>query len=100
MPAMQAVYDKYKDQGFTILAINATQQDNRSAVDQFTLEHQLTFPILYDIDGSAARAYQVHSFPSSFFVAPNGMITEVVIGGPMAEALIQTRVESALKGER
>jgi cytochrome c biogenesis protein CcmG, thiol:disulfide interchange protein DsbE len=100
MPAMQSVYEKYKNQGFTILAINATHQDNRSAVDRFTTEHQLTFPILYDIDGSATRAYQVHSFPSSFFINPNGVISEVVIGGPMAAALIQTRVETSLQGER
>jgi thiol-disulfide isomerase/thioredoxin len=32
MPAMQRVYDTYKDQGFTILAVNATTQDSLTAV--------------------------------------------------------------------
>jgi len=42
------------------------------------------------------RLYQVSSLPTSFFVDKDGIIHEVVIGGPMAEALLRSRVEQLL----
>lgn len=98
MPAMQRVFDQYQDQGFLILAINATYQDNHTAILDFNREYNLTFPILLDTDGAVSQQYLVHAFPSSFFVDPHGLISDVVIGGPMAEALLETRVSSLLSG--
>lgn len=94
---MQRVYEEYKDQGFTILAVNATQQDSQAAALQFAIEKGLTFPILFDLDGSVARNYQMSALPSSFFILPDGTINEVIIGGPMAEALLRVRVEQLLE---
>ena len=96
MPAMEATFQDYQDQGFTILAINVTNQDSASAAERFSKGNSLTFPILYDFDGTAARSYNVHSMPTSFFVDPDGIIREVVIGGPMSEALLRTRIENIL----
>jgi peroxiredoxin len=97
MPAMENIYREYKDQGFTILAINASNQDNPAEAEAFAAEMGLTFPILFDTDGLVSELYQVRALPSSFFVLPDGTIQEVVIGGPMAEALLHTRVENLLK---
>lgn len=97
MPAMQRVYAEYQDQGFTILAVNATQQDSQAAALQFAAEKGLTFPILFDLDGSVARSYQMSALPSSFFILPDGTINEVIVGGPMAEALLRVRVEQLLE---
>jgi peroxiredoxin len=63
----------------------------------FVNEQKLTFPILLDERGEMASAYQLKSLPSSFFIDRAGMINEVVIGGPMAEALLRARVEQILK---
>ena len=97
MPAMQKLYDEYKDQGFVILAVNSTVQDNPLDIPPFLEEYGLTFPILLDQTGEVARAYQIRSLPSSYFINRLGIITEVVIGGPMSEALLRTRIEEALK---
>lgn len=97
MPAIEKVYQEYKDQGFVVLAINMTYQDDPFAVMPFVQEHGLTFPILLDQTGPVARAYQLRSLPSSFFITRDGIIAEVVIGGPMSEALLRTRVEEILK---
>jgi cytochrome c biogenesis protein CcmG/thiol:disulfide interchange protein DsbE len=97
MPAMQRVYERYKDEGFIILGINATQLDNLSRVSEFIGNQSLTFPVLLDTDGKTTQLYQIRSFPSSFFIDKNEVISEVVIGGPMAEALILTRVETLIK---
>jgi peroxiredoxin len=98
MPAMERIYQEYKDQGFEILALNSTQQDSRINGLVFADELNLSFPILFDEDGSVSKQYQIQALPSSFFIDANGVIQEVVIGGPMSEALLRIRVQNLLKG--
>jgi len=98
MPAMQRVYDHYRDDGFIVLAVNATLQDSRAAAQSFVDEFGFTYPILLDLDGSVASLYRLRAFPSSYFIDAEGVISEVVIGGPMDEALLATRVEQLLGG--
>jgi peroxiredoxin len=96
MPAMERVYQDYANQGFVILAVNATQQDSPDAARQFVNEKGLTFPILLDTSGTVSALYRTRSLPTSFFIGADGIIDEVVIGGPMSEALLRTRVETLL----
>jgi cytochrome c biogenesis protein CcmG, thiol:disulfide interchange protein DsbE len=98
MPDMQSVYEAYQEQGFLILAINATFQDSASATASFVDEYGLTFPILMDTTGEVSRQYQMRALPTSFFVDREGFIREVVVGGPMSPALLQVRVEQLLNG--
>jgi thiol-disulfide isomerase/thioredoxin len=97
MPAIQKVYDKYQDQGFVVLAVNSTHQDNLGDAITFAQIRKLTFPILLDKDGSVGDLYEVRSLPTTFFVDLQGIIQEVVVGGPMSEALLQIRVEQLME---
>jgi len=97
MPAIERIYNEYRDEGLVVLAVNMTYQDTPSNISPFVNEHGLTFPILLDKTNAVGSAYQLRSLPSSFFIDRNGIINEVVIGGPMAEALLRTRVEEILK---
>jgi cytochrome c biogenesis protein CcmG, thiol:disulfide interchange protein DsbE len=97
MQAIERVYNEYRDQGFTVLAVNMTYQDSQLEIMPFVNEQGLTFPILLDETGDMANAYQLKSLPSSYFINRDGIINEVVIGGPMAEALLRTRIEDILK---
>jgi len=97
MPAIEKMYQEYKDQGLVVLAVNMTYQDDLLAVVPFTKEFALTFPILLEETGDVASAYQLRSLPSSYFISRAGIIQEVVIGGPMSEALLRTRIEQILK---
>ena len=94
---IEKLYKEYKDQGFVVLAVNSTVQDSAIEIPTFTAEYSLNFPILLDELGDVTRMYQVRSLPSSYFINRLGIITEVVIGGPMSEALLRTRIEEALK---
>ena len=96
MQSIETVYNEYKDQGFVVLAVNMTYQDNQTDIMPFVDQEGLTFPILLDETGAMANAYQLQSLPSSYFIGRDGIIREVVIGGPMAEALLRTRVEDIL----
>jgi len=97
MPVLEKMYEEYKGQGFIVLAVNMTYQDDPLKVEPFVKEYNLTFPILLEVTGDVASAYQLQSLPSSFFIDRNGVIREVVIGGPMSEALLRTRIEKILK---
>ena len=97
MQTIETVYNEYKDQGFTVLAVNMTYQDAPLEIMPFVDSQGLTYPILLDETGDMANAYQLKSLPSSYFIDREGIIDEVVIGGPMAEALLRTRVEEILK---
>lgn len=98
MPAIQRVYDEFQDQGFTVLAVNTTYQDDLGDAITFAQIRKLTFPVLLDRDASVANLYDVRSLPTTFFVDPQGIISEVVIGGPMSEALLRIRAEQILEG--
>lgn len=97
MQTIEKVYKEYKDQDFVVLAVNMTYQDDPRKIDHFVAEQKLTFPILLDETGDMANDYQMRSLPTSFFIGRDGVINEVVIGGPMAEALLRTRIENILK---
>lgn len=98
MPALQRVYIDYRAQGLVVLGVNATSQDSQAAALAFAREMGLSFPILLDQDGQAANLYQLRAFPTTFFVDDQGIIQEVIVGGPMAEALLRIRVEQLLEG--
>lgn len=98
MPAMQRVYETYTSQGFIILAVNATNQDQLDNAVSFVDEMSLSFPILFDHQGQISKLYKVQALPTSFFIDPQGVIQEVVVGGPMSEALLKIRVQELLKG--
>ena len=97
MPAFERIYNVYRDQGFVVLAVNAANQDTLSDAIAFVNERALTFPILLDTAGLVSAQYQLHSLPTSFFIDRKGTIQEVIIGGPMSEALLRIRVEKLLQ---
>ena len=94
MPALQRVWENYQDDGLVILAINL--QESSEQVASFAQELNLSFPILLDHNGRLFQTYNVQLYPTTFFVAGNGIIQEVVYGGPMAETLIASQVSELL----
>lgn len=97
--AMQKVFEDYQDQGFTILAINSTSQDQNTAVMNFIKTNGVTFPILLDSRGEATNTYRIKALPTSYFVDRQGIISEIIIGGPMPEVLLRQHIEELLQEE-
>ena len=92
MPEILRLYEAHKDQGFTVLAVNSTFQDTASDARAFAREFGLTFPVLLDETGAVSRRYQLRALPTTFFVDRRGVIQEVVVGGPMTRALVESKV--------
>lgn len=96
-PALEKSYEQYKDSDAVILGINLTDQDSISEVDSFVQEFGLTYPILLDRDGRVGYLYQVKGLPTTFFINREGVIRTVLVGGPMSETFIRSKIEALLK---
>lgn len=100
MPAFKKAYEEYKDRGLVILAVNSTSQDTVSAVETFVAEYQLSFTVLMDYKGVAARLYKLSALPTTFFIGRDGVIRRAVVGGPLAESTLRAEIESLLAEEK
>ena len=97
-PALEKSYEQYKASGVVILGVNMTNQDVVSEVESFVQEFRLTYPILLDRDGSVSNTlYQVRGLPTTFFVNREGVIRTVLVGGPMSETFIRSKIEALLQ---
>ena len=97
MPALENAYEQYKDSGVVILGLNVTNQDSEKDIPLFVDEFGLTFPILLDRDGSVSALYQLRGLPTTYFVNREGIIRTVVVGGPMNETFIRSKIEALLQ---
>jgi thiol-disulfide isomerase/thioredoxin len=96
MPAIERVYQSYEDRGLVILGVNTTVQDNEAKAASFVQEYGLTFPIPLDRDGSVSARYALGGLPTTFFIDREGIIRSVILGGPMSEAVIRSKVEDLM----
>ncbi len=97
-PALEKSYEQYKDSGVVILGVNLTNQDVIGEVESFIQEFGLIYPILLDRDGTVGSTlYQIKGLPSTFFVNRDGIIRTVLVGGPMSEAFIRSKIEALLQ---
>ena len=99
IPAIEKVYQHYKDSGLVVVGLNLTSQDSEIDVTAFVQELGLTFPIVLDRDGSVIARYQLFGLPSTYFIDQSGIIRSVIVGGPMSEATIQSNVEDLVQGK-
>lgn len=99
MPALQSLYEEYRDQGLAVLAVNMTYQDSASAAAAFVAEYGLSFPIMLDRTGLVGNLYRMRALPTTFFIDREGVIQEVVVGGPMSEITLQSMIVELLEAE-
>ena len=93
MPAMQRLYEAYRDKGFRIAAVSI-DQDGPETVRQFVRELGLTFDVLHDQRGEIQQKYQTTGVPESFLLDTTGLIMKRVIGAhdwaaPVNQALVR-----------
>jgi len=97
MPDFQQSYQEYQDTDLLIIAINATNQDSLKDVAAFVNLHQLKFPIILDPTGGTSRDYQIYSLPTTFFIDREGIIQEIIVGGPIPLSLLRIQATQLLE---
>ena len=72
MPALERLRERLLDSGFEILAVNMSESE--SSVRAFVGRVKVSFPLLLDSDGRAAREWGVFALPTSFLVDKQGYV--------------------------
>ena len=70
MPAMEKLYQEYKDNNFTVLAV-AVKDRKQDAVD-FVKELKITYPIALDPDAQVGSLYGAWGLPATYLIGPKG----------------------------
>ncbi|KIL34922.1 thiol-disulfide oxidoreductase [Cohnella kolymensis] len=94
MPALQKQYDKWQAQGLELIGINLGE--DRLTAESFVRNVDVNFPILLDKDRQTLNEYGVRQYPTTFFISADGTIQDVVVGGPLSEQEIETRVQQLM----
>ncbi len=89
-PALEAKYRQYKDsKQLAVIGIASMGDDGPAAAQRFIESMGSTFPILLDTDGSAEQTYRVDALPTTVFIDRNGIIRDLVVGGPLTEEVLE-----------
>ena len=97
MPAMQASFDKLRDKGFVVLAINELEDDVK--VREHIKQYGHTFPVLMDRDNKVANQFGVFGLPVSVFIDQQGRVQEYIKGGLLTEQKIDDVIAKIQKQE-
>ncbi|OGI38505.1 MAG: hypothetical protein A2140_10515 [Candidatus Muproteobacteria bacterium RBG_16_62_13] len=79
MPAMEQLYQAYKDRGLIVVAVSQDQAP-LAAVRSFAEELKLGFPVWHDRDRLVGKQYSVPGVPTSYLIGRDGRIAYKVLG--------------------
>src|SRR5271165_1083932 len=71
MPDLEALYNRFKDQGLVILAIS---DEEASKVQPFIAERKITYPVMLDPGRKVNELFQVDGIPKSFVYNREGKL--------------------------
>lgn len=94
MPLLQQTYEKLKDKGFVVLAVDV--QEGPELVNPYIEQMGLTFPVALDRGGSVANAYRVAALPTTVFVDSNGIVTNIHRGA-LVESTLQRYLDEIIE---
>jgi thiol-disulfide isomerase/thioredoxin len=70
MPAMEKLYQEYRNKNFAILAVAV--KDSRQDTLNFVKELKLTYPVALDPDAKVGQEYGAWGLPVTYLIGPNG----------------------------
>jgi peroxiredoxin len=77
MPGLQTLHEARHDRGLTVVAVDVDPENNVAA---YVRAKRLTFPVLLDTQGDAARLYRASSIPVTYIISPAGALVGVTRG--------------------
>ncbi|MEH8016226.1 TlpA family protein disulfide reductase [Rheinheimera muenzenbergensis] len=75
MPALDKLAQKYQPLGVQVWGVNV--ESDSSAAKNYLSKVQVAFPILFDLDNSVSKAYQVDAMPTTVILDKDGKVRAV-----------------------
>lgn len=99
LPEMERFYQENgKNEGEVVIlgVVNPTeaggtqmaQEKDVSGVKAFLKEQGIEFPTLLDTDAEAFSLYHIHSFPTTFFIGPDGSMIDFITGAMTYDMMV------------
>jgi peroxiredoxin len=85
MPTLEAYYQKHKNAGFVVVAIE--DGEPASEVAAFAKSYKLSFPVWPDPKWVATTAFKTNSLPTSFVIDRSGTVRLTWTGAITREVL-------------
>ncbi|CAM3420282.1 redoxin domain-containing protein [Hydrogenibacillus schlegelii] len=95
MPAIESVYQKFKDDGFIVIGINTGE--SAVTIQGYVRRTGVTYPIALDREATITKRYRVYDLPRSIFIAPDGTVAVDHIG-PMTAEMVERFYAKAITG--
>jgi len=70
MPLLEGIYKKYRDLGFTLLAVNVDEDPSKA--EDLLKDIPVTFPVLFDNASKVSKLYKVVAMPSTVIIDRDG----------------------------
>ncbi len=90
LPAFEAVHRAHAGSDVVIVGVNVAEPQD--VVAKFVADMGLTFPIALDPSGEVGELYRVQGLPTTIFISPEGTIRDTVIGGPLTQSAIESKL--------
>ena len=94
MPDLQALYDRYKDQGFVVVSIS---DEEAAKVQPFIAERKITYPVLLDPGRKVNDLFQVGGIPKSFVYNREGKLVAQSIDMRTRNQFLQMLAQAGLQ---
>ncbi len=99
LPSMEALYQTFKDDAFTVLAINQWESPDHVFAYMGQLDVEPSFPILFDRDSAVSQLYGVKGLPTTVLIDRRGRVVYRAVGGrdfnhPEVRAIIRGLIDA------
>ncbi|MCL5985277.1 MAG: TlpA family protein disulfide reductase [Actinobacteria bacterium] len=94
MPDFQTTWEKYKGKDVVFLGVSIDQ--NRSDVETFIKDYNVTYTILLDLSSEVANLYGITAIPTTFVLDVDGTVLFRQVGAMTADQL-SAQINGALK---
>lgn len=93
-PAVKALWARYRDRGLKVVAVSTGGRDTVAMVRKYLDENGVTYPVFYDADKSASKAFGIAWIPTFFLLDGRGQVVYKAATPPPAAT-----VEALLAGQ-
>jgi peroxiredoxin len=83
MPMIDDLYNKYKEGGLVVLAVNVGQ--SKDVAEAFVTKLKISYPVLLDTHSVTAKRYGIKAVPFTLIVDRKGIIRKRILGETESE---------------